>query len=115
MFLLPAACGDADGMGQALSDTYGRCVAERTDDGHFSAVFPESPFAGRPEAERAVTARKIAEYVRDHDPHYKGFKDVRVAFQTKKETARGELKHIAATYVFTRAQLGDPDLPRDSM
>jgi hypothetical protein len=60
---------------------------------------------------KGFAARRI---VRDHDPHCKGIADVRVAFQTKKETARGELEHIAATCGFTRAQPGEPDLPRDS-
>lgn len=100
-----AACNE-DGIGTALADTYGPCWVDRSDDGHLEVVFMDSPFASRPEAERAATARKVALYVRDHDPHYKGVKDVQVAFQTKKETAANEFKHIAATYTFTHDELG---------
>jgi hypothetical protein len=73
-------------------------------------TFLSSPFAERGDAERRVTARKVAEYVRDHYPQYKSLNKVMVGFQTKKETAADSLYQAtaAASYTFTCAELDSP-------
>ena len=77
------------------------------DSTHLLVTFPASEFAGRPDSTRAATARKVAEYVRDHDPRFKTLGKVTVEFMTRKEMEAGG-KHVAARYVFTRTELGEP-------
>ena len=104
-----AACRD-EGRSQLeheLSERYGMVIVGASDSlaNDMVVMFPSSPFADRPDAERRGTARKVAEYERDHDPAYKGIDKVTVAFLTKKETVVDTLKHVAASYTFTRAEL----------
>jgi hypothetical protein len=103
--LVVSAC-DNSGVAAELSRTYGDCSLERQDHGAIEVLFTDSPFAERSDETRRTTARKVAEYVRDHYPKYKGATGVTVAFQSKKEAAK-DGKHAAATYTFTRADLGD--------
>ena len=105
--VLLGACIDDGGLAAALSKDYGRARV-RYGTGDQSALvvtFPTSPFAERADAERRRTALKVAEYVRDHYPRYKGLDKVVVEFMTKKEVAADTLQHVAATYTFTRAEL----------
>jgi hypothetical protein len=71
-------------------------------------TFLGPPFAELGAAERRVTARKVAEVVRDHYPRYKALGRVVVDFPTKKELAADTLGHIAASDTFTRVELGPP-------
>ena len=108
-----AACRD-EGRSQLeheLSERYGLVIVGASDSlaNDMVVMFPSSPFADRTDAERRGTARKVAEYVRDHYPAYKGIDKVTVAFLTKKEMAADTLlKHVAASYTFTRVELGSP-------
>lgn len=106
------ACRD-EGRSQLeyeLSERYGMVIVGASDSlaNDMVVMFPSSPFADRTDAERRGTARKVAEYVRDHYPAYKGIDKVTVAFLTKKETVVDTLKHVAASYTFTRAELDSP-------
>lgn len=102
----------AAGCRPVAGGLYGDCVVGGTNYGkHMQVTCRDSPFAERPDAERVVTARKVAEYVRDHYASYHDARDVTVTFWSKKETARGDLKHPQARYTFTRAELGEPPAP----
>lgn len=106
--LLATACKQTE-VEHELSERYGDCFISRDSTGHhYSVLFTDVAFAERPEADRARIARKVAEFVRDNEPLYKGVQDVKVEFPTKKELADVNLKRVAATYTFTRAELGDP-------
>jgi hypothetical protein len=107
-----AACRD-EGRSQLeneLGERYGMVIVGASDSlaNDLVVMFPSSPFADRTDAERRGTARKVADYVRDHYPGYKGIDKVTVAFLTPKETVAETLKHVGASYTFTRAQLGPP-------
>jgi len=99
-------CND---VSSGLSD-YGQCITGG-EDRHLTVRCLNSPFAERPEVERANTARKVAEYVRDHDPKYKGLQDVTVVLLGKKESVAGGTTHPRASYTFTPAELGKPSAP----
>lgn len=104
-----AGCGDNGRLADELSKSYGiaNVQYETADSTRLLVSFFDSPFAERSDSARAGTARKIAEYVRDHYPHYKKLDKVTVEFLTKKETAAGG-KHVAARYRFSHTELGDP-------
>jgi hypothetical protein len=104
------ACRDKEGLGNALGEMYGPAIVSfpTTDSTTLRVTFIESPFAGRADAERRGTARKVGEYVRDHYSRYKALDKVTIDFLSKKEMAADTLKHVAASYTFTRAELGPP-------
>jgi len=103
LVLCVAGCKDSE-----LS-LYGDClVVDRNGGKHMEVTCTNSPFAERPDRERATTARKVAEYVRDRYSSYQDARDVTVAFMGKKETARDDFKRPRARYTFTRAELGEP-------
>jgi hypothetical protein len=105
--LLLAACGDDAGVSEALSRDYCDCSTSSAEPAHLTVTCRNSPFAARPDAERAKTARKIAEYVRDHHPKYKGVEDVTVAVLDKKEPEPVlDVRNLGSTYTFTAAELG---------
>ncbi|HET7461524.1 MAG TPA: hypothetical protein VFJ82_09745 [Longimicrobium sp.] len=107
LVLCVAGCKDSE-----LNALYGDClVVGRNDGKHVEASCTNSPFAERPDRERAITARKVAEYVRDHYVSYQDARDVTVTFWSKKETAKGDIRHPRARYTFTRAELGEPPTP----
>jgi len=97
-------------LSNELSERYGTAIVGARDSlaNALVVAFPSSPFADRVDAERRGTARKVAEYVRDHYPAYKGIDKVTVEFLTKKEMVADTLRHIGASYTFTRAELGPP-------
>ena len=106
------ACMDTRQLDDDLTRDYGpvdiHCAT--SDQRVLRVTFLSSPFADRGDAERRMTARKVAEYVRDHYPRYKSLNKVMVGFQTKKETAADTLyqARAAVSYSFTRAELGPP-------
>jgi len=110
--LVVPACKDTGQLDHDLSRDYGPVDIHHptSDQSVLRVTFLSSPFAERGDAERRVTARKVAEYVRDHYPPYKSLSKVMVGFQTKKETAADTLYQVtaAASYTFTRAELGPP-------
>ena len=104
-----AGCGDNGRIADELSKSYGfaNVYYESADSTHLWVSFPNSAFADRADSARVGTARKVAEYVRDHHPRYKALDKVTVEFQSRKEYEAGG-KHVAARYPFTRAALGEP-------
>lgn len=97
-------------LSNELSERYGTAIVGARDSlaNALVVVFPSSPFADRTDAERRGTARKVAEYVRDHYLAYKGIDKVTVEFLTNKETVGEKPQDIAARYTFTRGELGPP-------
>ena len=108
--VVPACRKEDGGFSEALNNTYGPAFVGSTtaDATALEVTFLEPAFAQRADAERRATARKVAEYVRDHYPRYKMLDKVIIAFPTKKELAAEKLPHVAGTYTFTRAELGPP-------
>jgi hypothetical protein len=108
--VVPACRKDDGGFTEALNDSYGPAfVGSPTADATaLQVLFLASPFAERGDAERQATARKVAEYVRDHYPQYKALDKVIIEFPTKKELAAGKPSHIAGRYTFTTVELGSP-------
>ena len=110
--LVVPACMDTRQLDDELTRDYGPVYIHHptADQRTLRVTFPSSPFAGRGDAERRTTARKVAERVRDHYPRYKALDKVIVGFQSKKETAADTLYQdvAAASYTFTRAELGPP-------
>ncbi|HET7234711.1 MAG TPA: hypothetical protein VFJ16_32155 [Longimicrobium sp.] len=102
---LLALSGCNDGrVGQELSKNYGDCLTLLQDSARsIDVICGNSPFAERPDTERAHTARKIAEFVRDHHPEYKGRQRVVVEFRGKKGDSKA-----APHYDFGTAKLGPP-------
>ena len=107
--LVLAGCGDNGRLADELGKSYGiaNVYYETADSTRLRVSFFDSPFAERPDSARAGTARKVAEYVRDHYPRYKALDKVTVEFMTKKETYAGG-KNVAARYPFSRVELGEP-------
>jgi hypothetical protein len=107
---LGACKGEEHRLERGLSEVYGEAFVSfpTTDSTTLLVMFPGTAFAGRADAERRGTARKVGEYVRDHYPRYKVLNKVIVEFVSKKEMAADTLKHVAARYTFTRAELGPP-------
>ena len=109
LVLVVPACMDTRQLDDDLTRDYGPVEIHHptSDQRVLRVTFLSSPFAERGDAERRVTARKVAEYVRDHYPRYKALDKVSVEFMTRKETEAGG-KHVAATYSFVRRELDAP-------
>jgi hypothetical protein len=107
--LVLGGCGVDARLEKELTPIYGAVIVSRTEEAHDVWVsFLNSPFAERADADRRKTARKVAEHVRDHDPSFKTMDKVIVGFMTRKETETSAFRRIAASYTFTRAELGPP-------
>lgn len=106
LLLVVAACNTKVSIGLG-TDQYGDCLVGEQAEGRMMVMCLSSPFAERPDAERKITARKVAEYVRDHEEKYKGARDVTVSFLGKKDVTDADLKRTPA-YTFTHAELGKP-------
>lgn len=107
LVLFMGGCKDS-----GLGALYGDClVVGRNNGKHMEVSCTNSPFADRPDRERAATARKVAENVRDHYDTYAESRDLTVIFWSKKDTAKGDFKHPRVQYTFTRAELGEPPTP----
>lgn len=110
LVLALGACMETRALEDALSKQYGEAVVgfANEDRTALEVTFLASPFVGRPDADRRMTARKAAEYVRDHYQRYKALDKVMVRFTSRKEFLAVSPKDIAASYTFTRADLGPP-------
>jgi hypothetical protein len=104
---LSACRGEEHRLKRELSEVYGDAVVSFTTRDSTTMVVTvfASPFADRPDADRRVSARKIGGFVRDHYARYKALDKVVVELVSKKDKT---LKHVAASYTFTRAELGPP-------
>jgi hypothetical protein len=104
---LSACVGEEHRLERELSEVYGDAVVGFTtlDSTTMVVTVFAPPFADRPDADRRVTARKIGGFVRDHYARYKALVKVVVELVLKKDKT---LKHVAASYTFTRAELGPP-------
>ena len=101
--LVLSGCNDG-GVGQELSKNYGDCLTLLQDSVRsIRVICGNSPLAERPDSERVHTARKIAEFVRDHHPEYKGRERVVVEFRGKKGDP-----NAAPHYDFSTGKLGPP-------
>lgn len=103
--LLAAGCGDiADLMrlSSGLTKEFGPASLNQTDDGHLTVSLTNSP----PAADEEQTARRVAEYVRDHYRSYGTLVDVTVDFQTHRQVGPVGYTRANGSYTFTRADLG---------
>jgi hypothetical protein len=110
LLALGACMREEPRLERELGKVYGEAfVGFATSDSTTMVVtFLGSPFAERADADRRVTARKIGGFVRDHYSRYKTLDKIVVEFVSKKEIAADTLKHVAARYAFSRAELGRP-------
>src|SRR5439155_26485209 len=79
--------------------------------GHSLTVsFANSPRANEPDSVRAVFARRVAEYVRDHYPYgrYSELQSIRVTFNKVSQTDPLTITSTTGAYQFTPADLGAP-------
>ena len=104
---LGACTGEEHRLERELSEVYGGTVVGFTTRDSTTMVVTvfASQLADAPDADRRVTARKIGGFVRDHYARYKALDKVIVELVSKKDRT---LKHVAASYTFTRAELGPP-------
>ena len=75
---------------------------------HLTVTFTNSKVAELPDSERAIVARQVAEYVRDHYRAYATLEDISVGFS--RASAVGPVSYTAnqIPYSFTTADLGTP-------
>jgi hypothetical protein len=102
-----AACNTKVSFGLG-TDQFGDCLVGEQAARRMMVICQNPQIAGRADAERKTTARKVAEYVRDHDDKYKGLDDVTVMFLGKKEVSDKEIESRVPRYTFTTAELGKP-------
>jgi len=70
-----------------------------------SVTLQNSPNAKLPPDERAVFARRVALFVRDHYPGYEGLTTVAVGFSTRRGAGPVNFTRTERPYVFKRADL----------
>jgi hypothetical protein len=75
---------------------------------HLAIVVEDSPLGRQEEPKRRATARKLAEFVRDHYAKYGVLQDVSVVFATSDPSLATGYREDAV-YTFTPAELGQPD------
>ena len=73
-----------------------------------TVTFSNSPAADLPDAERAAFARRVAEYVRDHYPHYSALQTINVGFASVTKTGPVTYTNSSVPYRFTPSDLGQP-------
>ena len=108
LLLFPGACADmADLMrlDVGLAKEFGQANVNLTNT-HLTVTFPNSRFAGRPD--EAETARKAAEYVRDHYPKYRSLDGITIAFQSHHQYGPVGYTSSQGSYDFTQGDLGPP-------
>lgn len=72
---------------------------------HMAIVVEDSPLGRQVDSKRRATARKLAEFVRDHYAKYDVLEDVSVVFATSDASLATGYREEAA-YTFTPADLG---------
>lgn len=69
-------------------------------------TFRDTPFNGGTPEERSRTARRAAEYVRDHYPSYDALEEVRVVYASHRQVGLVQVRQSDAPLRFTRSELG---------
>jgi hypothetical protein len=105
--LLAAGCGDFTDLVQlssGLKKDFGQASVNLTNGSHLTVTFTNPPPAAA--SSEAQTARRVAEYVRDHYRKYGALEDVTVAFETHRQYGPVGYTRGNGSYTFTRADLG---------
>lgn len=71
-----------------------------------TVLFGDSAHVNLPDSDRAVFARDVAEYVRDHYPGYPTLTSVTVGFASTQDYGVVHVTRNQAPYSFTRDELG---------
>lgn len=71
-----------------------------------TVLFGDSAHVNLPDSDRAVFARDVAEYVRDHYPAYATLTSVTVGFTSTQDYGVVHVTRNQAPYSFTRDELG---------
>lgn len=79
---------------------------------YLTIVFSNSPAAALPDSERAVFARRVAEFVRDHYPKYEQLTSIDVGFAAVRGGAGISFTKTDVPYRFTPVELGPPKQPK---
>jgi hypothetical protein len=82
---------------------------------YLTILFTNSPSAALPDSERAVFARRVAEFVRDHYPKYEQLTSIDVGFAAVHGAAGISFSKTDVPYRFTPAQLGPPKQPKTDL
>jgi len=107
-----AACQDfmdLTSLSAALNKEFNetRMEVHLNDRTHLAIVVEDSPLGRQVDSKRKETARKLAEFVRDHYAKYDVLEDVSVVFATSDASLATGYREEAA-YTFTPAELGRP-------
>ena len=81
---------------------------------YLTIVFSNSAAASLPDSERAVFARRVAEFVRDHYPQYQQLSSISVGFASVRGGGGFSISRTDVPYRFTPAELGPPRQPKEA-
>jgi hypothetical protein len=99
------ACGDLGDMlrlSAGLRKDFGQAKVGISNGSHLTVTLQRAP------ADEEQTARRAAEYVRDHYRKYGRLDDVSVVFETHRQNGPVGYTRGNGGYTFTRAELGAP-------
>ena len=98
---------DLTSLSAALTREFGgaRMEVHLNNRTHLAIVVEDSPLGRQEGSKRQATARKLAEFVRDHYAKYGVLEDVSVVFATSDASLATSYRE-EATYTFTPAELG---------
>ena len=80
---------------------------------YLTVVFSNSPVADSSDAAQSAFARRVAEYVRDHYPHYDQLQSIQVGFASMKGVGI-TFTSTRIPYQFTPSELGMPSQPKSA-
>lgn len=75
---------------------------------YLTVTFSNSSATDLPDAERAAFARRVAEYVRDHYPHYSSLESIGIGFASVTKTGPVTFTNTTVPYRYTPQDLGPP-------
>jgi hypothetical protein len=107
--VLVAACGglvDLMRLSSGINHNFGLNSVNLSNGHLLTVTMKNSPAAGRPDEAR--TARRVAEYVRDHYPGFGRLQYVVVAFEQTRQTGPVGYTAGPGSYTFSPGQLGEP-------
>jgi hypothetical protein len=107
--ILGAGCGDLKDMlrlSSGISHDFGQNSVNLSNGHLLTVTLKNSRAAGHPD--EAQTARRVAEYVRDHYPGFGRLQYVVVAFQQNRQYGPVGYTAGQGSYTFSPGQLGEP-------
>jgi hypothetical protein len=107
--MLTTACGglvDLMRLSSGINHDFGQNSVNLSNGHLLTVTMKNSTAAGRPDEAR--TARRVAEYVRDHYPGFERLQYVVVAFEQTRQTGPVGYTAGQGSYTFSPGQLGEP-------